>query len=128
MAQLLIIDDDKDTGVYLKEFFEQRKCSVSTVHSGAEGLEYLKKHKPDLILLDVRMEGLNGLETLKAIKELKPALKVIIMTVASDEETRRQALALGADDFIKKPFHTANLEGAVSSKVAALVRERKPKR
>ncbi len=125
MAKLLVIDDDQDTGEYLKEFFEQRKCVVLTANSGAEGLACLKKQKPDIILLDVKMDGMNGWEVLKEIKLMDPSVKVIMVTVASDEETRQKAKDLGADDFIKKPLNTQYLEGTVSLKVAALSRERK---
>lgn len=125
MAKLLVIDDDLDTCEYLKEFFEQRKCIVLTARSGKEGLGILKKEKPDIVLLDVKMEGMNGLEVLKEIKSHEPQIKVIIVTVASDEETRQKALTLGADDFIRKPLNKTYLEGTVSLKVSQLAKERK---
>ncbi len=127
MAKLVVIDDDKDTCEYLKEFFEQRKCVVFTAHSGLEGLSLIKVEKPEIVLLDVKMEGMNGLETLKEIKNFDPTMKVIIVTVAADEETRHKASELGADDFIKKPLNTAYLEGTVSLKVAHLALERRKK-
>ena len=125
MAKLVVIDDDKDTCEYLKEFFEQRKCIVSTANSGAEGLSIIKAEKPDIVLLDVKMEGMNGLETLKEIKSFDPTIKVIMVTVASDQETRQKAIELGADDFIKKPLNTGYLEGTVSLKVSKLSKERR---
>ena len=125
MAKLLVIDDDQDTCEYLKEFFEQRKCIVLTANSGKEGLAIVKKEKPDIVLLDVKMEGMNGLEVLKEIKAIDSAVKVIMVTVAADKETRQKAEELGADDFIKKPLNTTYLEGTVSAKVAAFAKERK---
>ena len=125
MAKLVVIDDDKDTCEYLKEFFEQRKCIVLTANSGAEGLSIIKAEKPDIVLLDVKMEGMNGLETLKEIKNFDPTIKVIMVTVASDQETHQKAVGLGADDFIKKPFNTGYLEGTVSLKVSKLSKERR---
>ena len=124
MAKLLVIDDDQDTCEYLKEFFEQRKCIVLTADSGPHGLAIIKKEKPDIVLLDVKMADMNGLDVLKEIKKFDKAIKVIMVTVASDKETRQKALELGADDFIKKPLNTAYLEGTVSLKVAALSKER----
>ena len=120
MAKLLVADDDQDTCEYLREFFEQRKCVVLTAHSGAEGLSMIRKERPDIVLLDVRMEGMNGLEVLREIKNFDKTIKVIMVTVTSDQETRRKAAELGADDFIKKPLNTAYLEGTVSLKVARL--------
>lgn len=125
MAKLLVVDDDQDTCEYLKEFFEQRKCVVATVHSGKDALAMIKKQRPDIVLLDVKMEGMDGLEALKEIKAFDPTIKVIMVTVASDQETRQKALELGADDFIKKPLNTTYLEGTVSLKVATLAKERK---
>lgn len=125
MAKLLVIDDDKDTCEFLKDFFEARKCVVLTALSGEEGLSIIKADKPDIVLLDVRMKGLNGLEVLKEVKEFDKNIKVIMVTVASDEQTRQQAMDLGADDFIKKPLNTQYLEGTVSLKVSHLAQERK---
>jgi DNA-binding response OmpR family regulator len=124
MAKLLVIDDDHDTCEYLKEFFEMRKCVVFTARSGDEGLLTAAKEKPDIVLLDIRMKGIDGLDVLKEIKNLYPGIRVIMITVASDEATRQKAEELGADDFIKKPFNTRYLEGAVSQKVANLSKDR----
>ena len=124
MAKLLIIDDDQDTCEFLKDFFEARKCSVLTANSGEEGLLIVKEKKPDVILLDVKMKGLNGIEVLKQVKRFDKNIKVIIITVASDEETRQLAKRYGADDFIKKPLNTEYLEGTVSRKFSGLTRER----
>lgn len=125
MAKLLIVDDDKDTCEFLKDFFELRKCIVSTANSGIEGLEMVKEETPDIVLLDVKMPDMNGLEVLKQIKEYDKQIKVIIVTVASDANTRNKAAALGADDFVKKPLNTQYLENTVSIKVSNLTMERK---
>lgn len=123
MAKLLIIDDDKQTCDYLKDFFAMRKCIVSIALSGKEGLLSIKKQKPDIVLLDVKMEGMDGLDALKEIKEIDNNIKVIMITVASDETTRQRAQDLGADDFIKKPFNVGYLEGTVSQKVSELMKK-----
>jgi DNA-binding response OmpR family regulator len=125
MARLLIIDDDKQTSDYLKEFFTLRKCDVSTALSGEEGLLELKRQKPDIVLLDVKMVGMDGLEVLKEIKKIDKNIKVIMTTVASDEVTRQKAKELGADDFIKKPLNIGYLESVVSLKVSKLTKEKK---
>ena len=120
MAKLLVIDDDKDTCEFLKEFFEARKCSVFTAHSGEDGLLVMKKKKPDIILLDIRMKGMNGIEVLKEVKAYDKNIKVIIVTVASDEKTRQEAQQYGADDFLKKPLNTEYLEGTVCRRFSDL--------
>lgn len=127
MPKLLVIDDDRETCEYIKEFFELRKYVVLTADSGQKGLAIIKEQKPDLTLLDVNMEVMNGLEVLKKIKQYDPGAKVIMVTVASEDNTRQMAAKLGADDFIRKPIHRDYLEGTVLLKVAALIRERKKK-
>ncbi len=127
MAKLLIVDDDHDTCEYLKEFFEQRKCLVVIKNSAPSALLFIKAERPDIVLLDVRLgEGQqDGLSFLQNIKKFDATIKVVIMTVASDDQAREKAFAFGADDFIQKPFHAAYLEGVVSQKVAALAQEKK---
>ncbi len=123
MPQILVIDDDKDTCEFLKDFFEIRKCIVFTAHSGADGISIVKKEKPEIVLLDIKMEGMDGLETLKKIKSIDRSIKVVMVTVASDKEYRQKALELGADDFIKKPLNSSYLEGVVCKKVSSLPKE-----
>lgn len=127
MVKILVVDDDKDTCKYLKEFFEQRKCVVLTANSGSEGISIVKKEDPGIVLLDIRMEGMDGLEVLKEIKRYDSTIKVIMITAASDEETREKAQELGADYFIKKPLNTMYLEGTVSLKIAEFAKERRKK-
>ena len=125
MAKILVIDDDQDTCDFLQDFFQQRKCQVLTANSGEKGLSVLKKEKPDIVLLDIKMPGMNGLDVLKAIKAFDSKIKVIVVTVAAESDVRQKAKELGADDFIKKPLNKGYLEGTVSMKVASLAQERK---
>lgn len=120
MAKLLIVDDDHQTCDYLKEFFERRKCVVCVAHSGEEGISLVAQEKPNIVLLDVKMKGIDGLETLAQVKAHTPTTKVIVMTGAADDDIKAKAIELGADDFIKKPFNMNYLEGTVSSKVTRL--------
>ena len=125
MAKILVIDDDQDTCDFLQDFFQQRKCQVLTANSGEKGLSVLKKEKPDIVLLDIKMPGMNGLDVLKEIKAFDQKIKVIVVTVAAESDVRQKAKELGADDFIKKPLNKGYLEGTVSMKVASLAQERK---
>jgi len=127
MPKLMVVDDDQLTRDFIKGFFEQRKYHVVTAESGEQALEFIPKEKPDLVLLDVNMGGMDGIETLKAIKKQDRDIVVIMVTVASDDETRQRAQKYGADDFVTKPIYRDYLEGTVMLKVAALIRERKNK-
>lgn len=124
MTKILIIDDDSAACGYLEEFFAMRKCTVQTAQSGKDGLKAVKSFRPDIVLLDYRMDDLNGIEVLKKIKEKKPDQSVIMITVASEPDVMEEAKKLGADDFIKKPFSMKYLEGTVSKKVSELARQK----
>ena len=121
MAKLLIIDDDQETGIYLQGFFTKRGCQVITIFNGEEGILSFKKHKPDLVLLDIKMPGINGLEVLKEIKAQEKRTSVVMFTVLGDDSTRKVAEELGADGFIRKPFNMNELEGTVSRMLSKLV-------
>jgi len=125
MAKLLIVDDDKETCEFLQEFFESRKCIVFTANSGNQGLSIVKEQNPDIVLLDIKMDQMNGLEVLKEIKEFNKDVVVIMVTGLSDQETRKKASDLGADDFIQKPLNEQYLEGTVCLRVANIKKERK---
>ena len=121
MAKLLIIDDEQDTAVYLKDFFSQRGCQVTTSFSGEEGLVNFNKYKPDIVLLDIKLPGINGLEVLKCIRDKDKATSVVMFTALGDDSTRKEAEGLGANGFIKKPFNMNELEGVVSRMLSKLV-------
>ena len=88
MARILVVDDEKDTLEFFAEEFEDRGFHVDTAISGADAIESVKTHKPDLIFLDVRMPGMDGIEALTKLKDHDPDLKVVMMTAVQDEETR----------------------------------------
>lgn len=113
MTKLLIVDDDKDTLEFLRDFFKPRGCSVFTASSGNKAILIAKKESPDVVVSDIRMGGMDGLQVLKKIKVLNKAIKVILISVASDDQTRLKAKKYGADDFFRKPLNTLLLEGSV---------------
>jgi DNA-binding response OmpR family regulator len=121
MAKLLIIDDDQETCIYLKGFFAKRGCQVFTSFNGEEGILSFNKHGPDLVLLDVKLPGINGLEVLRQIREKDKRASIVMFTILGDDSTRKEAERLGANDFIKKPFNMDELEGTVSRMLSKLV-------
>lgn len=102
MQTVLLIDDDLELLEMLKEYIEQENYEVRTAHDGATGLEVLM-HKPfDIVVLDVMMPKLNGIETLKAIRQFSN-VPVIMLTAKGDDTDRIIGLELGADDYVPKP-------------------------
>ncbi len=121
MARILIVDDEPDLVNFLAEEFKVRGLEVDTALRGLEAVESVMAKFPDLVLLDVRMPGMDGIATLKKIKEINPALKVVMMTAIQDEEVMAQARALGAIDYIKKPVSLPYLDTVIMGKISSLV-------
>ena len=124
MVKLLLVDDEKGITDSLKSFFAQRGFAVDTADSGEKAIEKVKKDKPDIVFLDIRMRGMSGLEALKEIKKIDSNIRAIMLTILEDKETVEQAKALGADEYITKPFKVDYLEQVVINKVQELVKEK----
>ncbi len=104
MSTVLIIDDDDQLRVSFERLLKEDGFSVETAPSGEVGLNLIKSKAPDLVILDMRLPGMNGLETFKRINALDPKLPVIIMTAFGTTETAIEATKMGAFDYILKPF------------------------
>lgn len=115
MAKLLIVDDEADVREFAASFFRKRKIEVITASSGEEALSNIEKEKVDLILLDIKMSGIDGLETLKRIKEKDKDARVIMVTGRKPEEENvfDKCMQLGAMDYIHKPLELDELEKKV---------------
>ena len=128
MIKLLLADDEKGLCEFLEKFFKPRGYEVLIANNGQDALSIVKKEKPELVLLDVNMPGIDGLEVLRNIKNAYPQIKVIMVTVSDDADTRQKAKVLGADEFVKKPFTTDYLEDVVILKVNELIQAKDPAR
>jgi len=105
LKNILIIDDDIYIGNMLEEALTKAGYSISRAYSGTEALLVLSKSKPDLVLLDLMLPGLNGEEVLPQIKEIP----VIILSAKADIDNKVELLLGGAADYVTKPFHTKEL-------------------
>jgi len=124
MIKLLIVDDEKGITDSLKDFFQNRGFSVKTANSGEDALAAVKADRPDIIFLDIRMRGLSGLDVLESIKKTDKSIKVIMLTIHEEKEIVDKAKALGADEYITKPFRVDYLEEVVIKKVQELLKEK----
>ncbi len=116
MIRVLVVDDEPDAVELLREFLLGKGYEVLTASDGEEALHKLKEERPHLILLDVRMPKMSGLEVLKQIREIDHEAGVIMVTAVHDEETGRQALRIGAFDYITKPLDLKYLERVLWTK------------
>jgi len=122
MNKLLIVDDEIEICEFLKSFFEDRDFKVSVAHDGVRALEQIALCQPEVVLLDIQMPGMDGLQTLKKIKELYPKVKVIMVTAVETQEKIEEAMRLGADNYITKPLSLEYLEKDVQDKIDILAK------
>jgi two-component system response regulator PilR (NtrC family) len=110
MANIVIVDDEQSYRQLLTLVFEDTGDSIRTAMNGRQALTLLEEEPADVIISDVKMPDMNGIELLRAIRETQPDLGVILMTAFASVETAREAFKLGADDFIQKPFDVEELK------------------
>src|SRR3954454_2175160 len=125
MSKLLIVDDEPGMRQLLSIVFGREGHEVRAAENGRRALELLREQPADLIVSDVKMPDMGGIELLRAARELSPDVAVIMMTAFATVDTAREAFKLGADDFIQKPFDVDELKLIVNKALEklALVKE-----
>ncbi|MEN9572235.1 MAG: hypothetical protein RL514_90 [Verrucomicrobiota bacterium] len=120
MDKLLLIDDEADVQYSFRRIFGSAEIELHTASSGEEGLKLVPKLKPDLVLMDIRMgTGMNGLETLRRLRQHDARLPVIMMTAYGTTQTAIEAMKLGAYDYLLKPFDVPKLKQLVADALLA---------
>ena len=110
MSKLLIVDDEQSYRQLLTLVFEGDGHDIRTATNGREALEMMQEEQADVIISDVKMPDMNGIELLRAVRENHSDVGVVLMTAFASVETARDAFKLGADDFIQKPFDVEELK------------------
>lgn len=100
---ILVVDDQVGVRRLMLEIFKSEGYTVHTAANGQEALAMLDEYQPGLILLDMKMPGMNGLETLREIKRLRPEQAVIMMTAYEELEVVAEAIKLGVKEYVTKP-------------------------
>ena len=118
IGRILIVDDEQSVREVLSEYFTEQGYSVENAGGGEEALALVQRSTPDLVLLDVRMPGIDGVETLRRIREIAPDVSVIMVTANEDVGLARETLKLGALDYVAKPFDFVYLERAIMAGLA----------
>jgi DNA-binding response OmpR family regulator len=120
MPRVLVVDDEPDAVELLREFLKVKGYEVLVASNGEEAVHKVKQDRPHLILLDVRLPKVNGLEVLKQVREIDHEVGIIMVTAVNEEETGRQALKLGAFDYITKPLDFKYLERSLWYKITTM--------
>jgi DNA-binding response OmpR family regulator len=115
MAKILIVEDEPGMVAGLRDNFEFEGYEVLTARDGVAGLERALKESPDLVLLDVMMPRMSGLDVCKQLKAKKPQIPIIMLTARGQEVDKVVGLELGADDYVTKPFSIRELLARVKA-------------
>lgn len=110
MAQILVVDDDRSIRRTLEKFLSELNYQVDTAENGLEALEKISAHRPDAVLLDINLPGLDGLSVLKRLKDLGTLPPTIMVSARGDMRSTIQAIQDGAYDFLNKPLDIEKLK------------------
>ncbi len=110
---ILVVEDDNTIRELVEMILSQAGYQVTTAEDGREGLELLRRARPDLILLDIAMPGIDGLEVLNRIRQRGFSMPVLMMTANSSAQVVRDVMALGGNGYLLKPFEPEELVARV---------------
>src|SRR5260370_10440935 len=114
MANLLIVDDELSMRQFLTHLFQRDGHAIRVAENGREAMARLREQAADVIISDVKMPDMGGIDLLRAARELHPDVEVIMMTAFANEQTAHEAFLLGALDFVHKPFDNDLLQDNVA--------------
>lgn len=118
MKQILLIDDDEKLGQLLTQYLERYDMAVTATHTPSKGFEHLKRHKPDLLILDVMLPEKDGFEICREIRAksaIYGQLPILMLTAHGEVTDRIVGLELGADDYLPKPFEPRELVARITN-------------
>src|ERR1044072_5228530 len=122
MPNLLFVDDELSMRQFLTHLFQRDGHSIRVAENGRAAMSLLRQQPADVIISDVKMPDMGGIELLRAARELQPNVEVIMMTAFANEATAHEAFLLGAFDFVHKPFDNELLKEKVSRALDKIVR------
>jgi DNA-binding response OmpR family regulator len=111
---ILVVDDEKNIRLTLSQALETLRVEIDTASNGEEALAKLNEKEFGLILLDIRMPGMDGMEVLRRVREIRPDIRIIMTTAYGTIESAVEAMKLGAVDFLQKPFDPEEIRELVS--------------
>jgi len=117
MERILVIDDEVEVCDALKEFLSLKEYEVETALDGPTALKKVEEFKPHIVLLDIIMPGMGGIDVLKGIRYINPQIGIIMITAVVDEGIAKGFIQLGAYDYITKPIDLNHLETVLTVKM-----------
>lgn len=113
MAEILVLDDVVDAAVLVGKILTKKGHTVHTFNDEAPALKFVEEQPVDLVILDIKLKEMSGLEILALMKKSKPGVRVIMLTGYPTVDTAREAISLGADEYCVKPVDRRELEDKV---------------
>ncbi len=120
MSSILVLDDVMDAGVMIKRILERKGHTVTVFTEEQEALDHVRDQGVDIAILDIKLKKISGVEVLKEMKSIAPQTDVLMLTGYPTLETAREALSLGAREYLVKPIDKGELE----SKIAVILKDR----
>ncbi|MBN1383682.1 MAG: response regulator [Elusimicrobia bacterium] len=124
LPKILLVDDEKGVRESMKELLEEDYCVINA-DSGEAAVEVMKKTRPDLIILDVKLPGVDGIKTLQIIKNIDSSIPVIMLSVVNTISTITKLFKLGAYDYFDKPFSIYELKKSIKGAIDYGMRSKK---
>lgn len=115
--KVLVVDDEPAVCSMLAKFLAKKGYKVSAALSGEEAMKKVKKENPHVVLLDIRMPGIDGIEVLQRIRKFYKNIIIVMITAVKDEEVGKRCMELGADDYITKPLSLSYIEDVLTVKL-----------
>ena len=117
--RLLLVDDEVEFVNLLAKRLKKRNISTTKAYSGKDGVQLLRGHEFDVVVLDLKMEDMNGMEVLKIIKMLAPDLPVVMLTGHGSQDAAEEVLSAGACDYLTKPYDLGALVDKIKAAAAS---------
>jgi len=122
--RILVVEDDEEMRSLLKDFIEAEGFEMDSVSNGSEAFRILVRELFDLVITDIRMPGLTGLDILPGIKKLQPEAPIIVITAFGSEEVHRRAIERGATAYLEKPLHFHELKTMIHEIISSKAKNR----
>jgi len=124
--RVMVVEDEEALAVGVRDALEHAGFSVDVEFDGANALERIRQAKPDLVVLDLMLPGMSGLDILRNLRDERQNVRVLILTALADEEDLLKGFELGADDYMKKPFSPRELVARVEAQFRRSEMDNKP--